>query len=160
GRTYAQLNQPEQERDTYLAVIAQRPHCWQPYWWLATWYYRRGQVEESIQAYERMVRRSPDLYRGYSSLGGLLVLHGDYDRSIDTLKLSLALRPTKAAFDNLGTAYFNSGKIAEAVGAYNQSFQFGFAEYDSWLNLGDAYYWLRDRKDQAAEAYGQAIRLG
>jgi len=72
----------------------------------------------------------------------------------------LTLKPTKVAFDNLGTAYFNSGRLSESIDAYNQSFQFGFADYQSWLNLGDAYFWLRDRQDQAAEAYSQAIRLG
>jgi len=45
-----------------------------------------------------------------------------------------------------------------SVRAYNQSFQFGFAEYDSWLNLGDAYIFLRHRQDQAADAYAQAIQ--
>ena len=160
GRMHGQLGEPEKERETYLAAIASRPHCWQPYWWLATWHFRRGQVGESIQAYEQMVRHSPDLYRGYSYLGGLLVLNGDYERAIDTLRHSLTLRPTKVAFDNLGTAYFNSGRLVEAIGAYNQSFQFGFAEYDSWLNLGDAYFWLPERRDQASAAYAQSIRLG
>jgi tetratricopeptide (TPR) repeat protein len=90
----------------------------------------------------------------------LLVLRGDYAAAIDTLRHSLKLRPTKAAFDNLGTAYFNSNRIQEAVDSYNQAFQFGLAEYDSWLNLGDAYFFLHNRPDQAAEAYGQAVRLG
>jgi hypothetical protein len=44
--------------------------------------------------------------------------------------------------------------------AYYQSFQFGEADYMSWFNLGEAYYWLRDRKDQAADTYREAVRLG
>ena len=160
GRTHGRIGEPERERDTYLATIARRPHCWQPYWWLATWHFRQGHVEEAIRAYQEMIHRAPDLYRGYESLGGLLVLHGDYSRAIDSLHHSIALRPTKIAFDNLGTAYFNTGRFADAIAAYNQSFQFGFANYGSWLNLGDAYYWLRNRQDQAAEAYAQGIRLG
>jgi tetratricopeptide (TPR) repeat protein len=160
ARTYTRIGRPEEERKTYLEVIERRPHCWQPYWWLAVWHFRQGDVDASIGAYEKMIRRAPELHKGYSSLGGLLVLHGDYARAIDTLKLSVALRPTKVAFDNLGTAYFNSGRLAEAIDAYNQSFQFGFADYRSWLNLGDAYFWLRNRQDQAAEAYTQAVRLG
>ena len=160
GRTYGRVGQSDMERDTYLAVIASRPHCWQPWWWLASWNFREGHVEESIRGFEQMIRRSPDLYKGYSSLGGLLVLHGDYDRAIDTLKHAVALRPTKAAFDNLGTAYFNSGRFKQAIDSYNQAFQFGFAGYASWMNLGDAYYWLRDRQDQARKSYAQAVQLG
>jgi tetratricopeptide (TPR) repeat protein/predicted Ser/Thr protein kinase len=160
ARTYAQLGQPEKERETYLATIAGRPHCWQPYWWLATWYYRQGRMDDAIGAYRDMIRRAPDLYRGYGSLGGILVLQGEYDRAIDTLKISIALRPSVVGFENLGTAYFNSGRLEQAIEAYNQSFQFGFADYRLWSNLGDAYYWLRGRSDQAAEAYAQAVRMG
>jgi tetratricopeptide (TPR) repeat protein len=88
------------------------------------------------------------------------VLRGDYAQAIDTLKLSLALRPTSGAFDNIATAYFNSKRLPEAIDAYNQSFQFGTAGYESWLNIGDAYFLLHDRGDQATEAYQQAVRLG
>jgi tetratricopeptide (TPR) repeat protein/tRNA A-37 threonylcarbamoyl transferase component Bud32 len=160
GATYRRVGQPEAEVATYRAEIARRPHCWQPYWWLANTYVRRGPVDEAIQAYRQMVRHSPEFYRGYSNLGGMLVLRGDYAAAIDSLRGSLELRPTKEAFDNLGTAYFNSNRIQEAVDSYNQAFQFGLAGYDTWLNLGDAYFFLHNRRDRAAEAYGQAVRLG
>ena len=35
GRTYGRLGEPEREREVYRQVIAARPHCWQPHWWLA-----------------------------------------------------------------------------------------------------------------------------
>ena len=160
ARTYTRLGQPLKERDGYLAVIQRWPHCWQPYWWLATWQFRQGNVDESIRTYQEMIRRAPLLATGYASLGGVLILRGEYSRAIETLKHSVELRPTMYAYDNLGTAYFNSGQIAQAVDAYNQAFQFGTADYVTWLNLGDAYFWLRNRKDDAAQAYSQAVRLG
>jgi len=160
ARNYTHLGQDEQERETYLSAISRRPHCWQPYWWVATWYFRHGRFDESAHAYRQMIRHAPDLYRGYASLGGILVQTGAYEPAIDTLKHSIELRPDAAAFDNLGTAYFNSGRLDDAVAAYNQAFQFGFANCISWMNLGDAYYYLRGRRDQAAGAYAQAVRLG
>ncbi len=160
SRSYARLGQRDKEKEAILAAISRRPHCWPPYWWLATWEFREGHVEQAIHAYEEMVRRAPDLHKGYASLGGVLVFQGDYDRAIVTLNHAVALYPTKIAFDNLGTAYFNSHRLDEAIDAYNQSFQFGLADYASWLNLGDAYYWLRNRQDQAMDAYRQAVRLG
>jgi eukaryotic-like serine/threonine-protein kinase len=160
GRAYGKLGRDEDEKEVYLAAIHRRPHSWQPYWWLATWGFRQGRIDEAITAYEDMVRRAPDLHKGHSGLGGLLVLKGEYKRAIESLKRSIELRPTKIAFDNLGTAYFNSGRLRDAIACYNQSFQFGFADYQSWLNLGDAYFWLRERKDLASQAYLQSIRLG
>ncbi len=160
ARTYARLGQSAQEKEVYLATIARHPHWWRPYWWLATWEYRQGNVDESIRAYEQMIQRAPDNFEGYTGLGGMLVLRGSYPQAIDTLKRSLALRPTKNAFDNLATAYFNSGRLEDAIDAYNQAFQFGTAGYESWLNLGDAYFWLPNRRAEAAGAYAQAVRLG
>jgi len=93
-------------------------------------------------------------------LGGLLVMRANYDRAIDLLERSIALHATAAAFQNLGTAAFNARRFDEAVAAYNQSFQFGFADAVGWLNLGDAYYWLRGNEQQAAETYQQGIQLG
>jgi len=159
GRIHARLGQPEREREVYLAAIAARPHNWQPHWWLATWYFRAGRIDESIAVYEKMVALAPDLHKGYSSLGGALVLHGDYERAIRVLRQAVDLRPTKVAFANLGTAYFNSRDPAQAIDAYNQSFQFGFADYEAWLNLGDAYFWSNGRQAEARDAYTQAIRL-
>jgi eukaryotic-like serine/threonine-protein kinase len=160
GRAYGLSKRPDQEKQTYLAAIAQRPHCWKPHWWLAVWEYRHGHIEESIRAYREMIRRAPRYNTGYSSLGGLLVLRGDYGPAIDTLKLSIVLRPDRVAFANLGTAYFNSGRLEQAIDAYNQALQFGFADPFLWSNLGDAYYWLRGRHDQAMEAYAQAVQMG
>jgi tetratricopeptide (TPR) repeat protein len=160
ARMHARLGRPQEERAVYLTLAARRPNTWQPWYWLGLWGFRNGDVDEAIRSFEQMIRCSPDYAEGYSTLGGMLVLRGRYAAAVDTLQRALALRPTKGALDNLGTAYFNSGRFQEAIDAYNQAFQFGTADYLSWLNLGDAYFWLRDRKDQAAGAYAQAIRLG
>ena len=160
ARNYAHLGQPERELQCYREAVEQRPLDWQPWWWLASWNFRFDHTDEAIRCYREQIRRAPLLYRGYANLGGLLVLQGHYDAAIDSLKLSLALRPTKEAFGNLGTAYFNTGRFESAADAYNQSFQFGEADYVSWLNLGDAYYFLRDRKNDANAAYTQSVRLG
>jgi tetratricopeptide (TPR) repeat protein/tRNA A-37 threonylcarbamoyl transferase component Bud32 len=156
----ADLGQAALEGNTYQTAVSARPHCWQPREWLAAWYLRQGRLDESARAYREMIRLAPDLYRGYASLGGVLVFTGAYPQAIDTLKRSIALRPNRAAFDHLGTAYFNTGRLADAVATYNQSFQSGFADYASWVNLGDAFYWLRGPRDQARQAYDQAVRLG
>jgi tetratricopeptide (TPR) repeat protein len=127
---------------------------------LAGWEFGNRHLPEAIVAYREMIRTAPDFATGYASLGGVLLLRGDYASAIDTLRIAIGLRPDATAYSNLGTAYFNSGRLTQAVEAYNQAFQFGEADYALWMNLGDAYYWLRDRPDQARDAYRQAIRLG
>jgi len=160
ARAWARTGDRERERAIYLEVARRRPHAFQPYWWLGNWHHRAGHIPDAIAAYEQMVRRAPQFHSGHFSLGGMRVLSGDYERAIQSLRQAVALMPTSAAYGNLGTAYFNSGRFDEAVEAYNQSFQFGAADAVTWLNLGDAYLWLRGRRQQADQAYRQAIRLG
>jgi serine/threonine-protein kinase len=159
GRTLVRMGRAEDERNVYLAAISRRPHCVKPWWWLASWEFRNGHIPEACAAYREMIRRSPEWFNGYSSLGGMLLFNGFYSDAIDTLRIAVELRPAYGAYSNLGTAYFNSGHAAEAVAAYNQAFQFGDVTYVVWMNLGDAYYWLSRRPDQARDAYRQAVRV-
>ncbi len=160
GRSHRLLGDPTGERAVYAAAIERRPHAFRPRWWLAQWEFQQGHVTEAIRAYEEMIRRAPNLSKGFANLGAMLVLEGEYGRAIDTLRHALALRPTATAYSNLGTAYFNTNQVNECMDTYNQALQFGEAGYPLWLNLGDAYFWLRKRPDQARDAYTQAVRLG
>jgi|CXWL01.1.fsa_nt_gi tetratricopeptide (TPR) repeat protein len=54
----------------------------------------------------------------------------------------------------------NSRRFSETIDAYNQAFQFGLADYEAWINIGDAYFFLRNRSDQSNRAYAEAVRLG
>jgi serine/threonine-protein kinase len=160
GRTWQRIGRADEERKVYEAAAAKRPHCFKPRWWIASWEYNAGHFAAATREFEDMIRLAPEFWNGYLSLGALLLLNGEYTRAIDTLKLSLTLRPNSGGYSNLGTAYFNTGRLTQAVDAYNQAFQFGDATYVMWFNLGDAYYWLRNRPDQARDAYRQALRLG
>jgi serine/threonine-protein kinase len=160
GRMWLRLGKPDEERAVYASAASLRPHCFKPYWWLASWQYRNGHIAEAIAGFREMIRRAPDYFNGYANLGGLLLFEGRYDSAIDTLRLAIRLRPDATVFSNLGTAYFNLGRLSPAVDAYNQAFQFDEAGYENWLNLGDAFYWLRGSPDQARAAYRQGVRLG
>jgi serine/threonine-protein kinase len=160
GRASQRLGDADRERRIYEAAIERRPHCFKPWWWLASWQYRNGHVDAAERCFREMIRRSPTFFNGYASLGGLLLLRGEYARAIDTLHLAVSLNPSSSAYNNLGTAYFNSGRLTDALDAYNQAFQFGDTDYVTWLNLGDAYFWLRNRPDDARGAYRQAMRVG
>ena len=157
ARTYARMGDPAKEKQAYLAIIAQHPHWWKPYWWLGACDFRQGNVRELATVLEQ----DSAFAEGASDLGRLRLARGEYSGAIQEFRRALELNPHYPDLHfNLATAYFNSGRLAEAVDAYNQSFQFGTAGYESWLNLGDAYFWLRNRRAEATDAYAQAVRLG
>lgn len=54
----------------------------------------------------------------------------DYDGAVDALKSSIAINPTRAAWNNLGAAYRATGKLPEASAAYRAALAMdpGFAD--------------------------------
>ena len=60
---------------------------------------------------------------------------------------------------NLGTILFYQGKYDRAVPAFEKAVELGANNYDNWGNLGDAYRWSSNKKNQAKPAYEHAIQL-
>ncbi|MBD3336125.1 MAG: protein kinase [Candidatus Eisenbacteria bacterium] len=161
GGFYGAQGRIADEERVYREAADARPHHWYPHWWLATRvYYRYGRLEEARQSLEDVVRLAPSLYKGYQSLGGIQVLEGDYEKAVENLERSIALHLNAEALGNLGVAYFNLREFDQCIQTFNEVFLHKFADYEDWLNLGDAYYWAPDRRGKAAAAYGEAVRLG
>ena len=72
----------------------------------------------------------------------------------------MAIRPTQASYSNLGTAYFNRGRFAEAGRTFEEAVKLAETNYEIWGNLADAYYWAPGQRALAAGAYAKAIALG
>jgi serine/threonine-protein kinase len=158
---YRLLGRVEEQERLYLAAIEERPHDWRPHWWLALRiYYRQGRLPEALATLELVVRLAPDNYRGYQSLGGLQVLDGNYEEAARNLEKSISIHPSSEALSNLGVAYFNMRDFDRCIQTFNEVFQHTYGDYEDWLNLGDAYYWAGGKRDKAAKAYDEAVRLG
>jgi serine/threonine-protein kinase len=161
GGYYRVTGRVEEQERLYLGAAEARPHHWRPHWWLGlSVYYRQGRLPEAHEALERVVRLAPDNYRGYQSLGALQVLDGDYEEAARNLERSISIHPSSEALANLGVAYFNMRDFDRCIRTFNEAFQHTYADYEDWLNLGDAYYWAGDKRDKAAKAYDEAVRLG
>ncbi|MBU1700275.1 MAG: protein kinase [Candidatus Eisenbacteria bacterium] len=161
GLFYRVLECDDEEERVYLDAARLNPNHWAPQWYLAfRIYYRRGRIEEAREAFRQVVRLAPDLYKGYQALGGMQVLDGDYGEAAENLERSIALHPNAEALGNLGVTYFNTRDFDRCIQTFNEVFQYKFAEYQDWLNLGDAYYWAPDKRAKAVAAYVEAIRLG
>lgn len=160
GAYYRVSGLREEEERLYLQLAEARPHHWYPHWWLARAYYRQGRLRETREALEQVIRLAPDLYKGYQFLGALYVLDGNYEEAARNLEISISIYPTDEALSNLGVAYFNMRDFDRCIQTFNDAFDYAFADYEDWLNLGDAYYWAPGERDKAARAYDYAVRLG
>jgi serine/threonine-protein kinase len=157
--TYQKLNRPGEAEATFRKAISLRPQYWDGYNWLGFFYWRQGQYAEAEKMFKEVVLLAPDNFRGYSNLGGIYVLQGRYPDAITVLQKSVALRSTVEAYDNLGYAYFSMRKFDEAARNFEEGLKFEKTSWLSWGNLGDAYYQVPGKRQQAMEAYQEAARL-
>ncbi|MGD9346686.1 MAG: sulfatase-like hydrolase/transferase, partial [Candidatus Aminicenantes bacterium] len=74
-----------------------------------------GRTDEAIDVYNRLIVYYPKDHRIYQSMGITYGEIGDLEKSIESLKKAIELRPTALAFFNLGVALETTGKTDEAI---------------------------------------------
>ena len=75
------------------------------------------------------------------------------------LKKSLAIKPSPGAYANLGTVYWFQGRYSDAVPLMEKAFEMEPNNYLFAGNLAEAYWWVSEYKDKAADVYRRAIEL-
>ncbi len=156
---YERLGKPVEAERTFRQAITVRPHYWASYSWLGAFYYHQARYAEAAEMFSQVVALAPDSFRGYYNLGAVYVFLGRYNDAVTTLERSVALRPTATAYSNLGTTYFAQRRFPEAARTYEEALKLDERNYTVWWNLGDAYYWMPEKRAQAAAPYQKAIAL-
>jgi tetratricopeptide (TPR) repeat protein/predicted Ser/Thr protein kinase len=159
ARSYESLNRMEEAEKAYRAAISLRPNYWAGYNRLGAFYMRHGKWEQAAKMFSQVVELVPDSFMGYSNLGAVRLQQGRFADAIPPFEHSLEIRKTGDALSNLGTAYFEMRRYADAAKAYEEAVGLSQNEYVLWGNLGDAYFWTPERKQQAPQAYNRAIAL-
>ncbi len=159
AEVYRKVNRPAEAEATYRKAIDLRPQYWAGYSWLGLFYREEGRYDDAVRMFQETVTLAPDNFRAYSNLGGMYVLQGKYPQAIDLLQRSITIRPTVEVYDNLGTAYFYMRKFDQAAASYEEGLKFDKGSWLSWGNLGDAYSQVPGKREQALNAYREAIRL-
>ena len=157
---YEHMGKLEDAERTYRRAISVRPQYWAGYSWLGVFLYRQGRYSEAADLFSKVTDLAPDNVRGYSNLGGIYVFIGRYAEAEPVLRHSLSIRPTQDAYINLGTADFYLHRFADAVEAYEEAVKLDARDRVAWGDLGDAYYWIPERREESAAAYRKAVLLG
>ncbi len=158
--SYEKLGKSSDAESTYKKIIALRPNYWAVYNWLGAFYYGQVRYSDAAGMFQKVTELAPDNFRGYSNLGGLYAAQGRYPEAIAELKRSIEIRPTQAAYANLGSAYFSLRQFAESASTFETGLKLDDQNWLLWGNLGDALYWTPGRRPDSTHAYRQAITQG
>ena len=77
-----------------------------------------GKIPEAIRFYSRLIQDYPEEYILFQYLGIASGVAGEYEKAIKNLEQAVNLHPTPTAYFNLGVAYKETGKTAEAIRAF------------------------------------------
>jgi tetratricopeptide (TPR) repeat protein len=106
----------------------------------------------------KVTQIAPDWYGTYVNIGAIYNDMGQYEKAIDPLKKSIAIRASYPGYVNLGMAHQGLRRWADAVNSYQEAIKLDPQEYVTWGNLGAALYY-GGQKDASVQPYRKAIEL-
>ena len=103
----------------YRTTIAENPDCWMARNNLGTILIGRGQLDEAMSLFRRVVEINGNDHNGHNNIGLVLVKQGKFDEAMAEYRKALKLKPNFAnAHYNLGLAFHDQGHLPEAIAEY------------------------------------------
>ena len=156
---YERLGNWEVAEAAYQKAIDVRPDYWGNHIWLASFYmFSRHEYQDAVKLYQKAVDLVPDnpLPRAY--LCGAYIFMGRYSDAVESCTRSIALKPEKAAYINLGVAYLGQREFTRAAEAFEHAVALD-PTYKPVGHLARAYSWIPERRAEATNLYLKAIGL-
>ena len=121
--------------------------------------YSQGQPQRALKQAETLVQQFPKSPVLFNIQGTVLKSLRQFDLSFAAFNKALAIKPEYAdAYNNMGNAFQEQGKLEEAVEAYNKVLAIKPDYADAYNNMGTA---LKDqgKLEEAIEAYNEALAI-
>ena len=81
-----------------------------------------GQLDQSIEAFNKAVAIEPDYAEAYYNMGNTLKARAKLEDAIEAYKKALAIRPDYTeAYNNMGNTLNEQGKLEEAIESFNKA---------------------------------------
>jgi serine/threonine protein kinase/tetratricopeptide (TPR) repeat protein len=144
GRVYAADGRIDQAFGEFLTAIRLRPGFWSNYRALGLAYYQANRYRDAISALTRLTELQPDSALGFEMLGTSYQAIGDLPHALQNYQRANSIKPSPAAWSNIGTVHYDLGQFAAAASAYRQSISLQPTEPATIQGLGNALIRLGD----------------
>jgi eukaryotic-like serine/threonine-protein kinase len=158
AKAYSRLNRLSDAESTYRQAINANPNSSYAYQNLAIFYLQQAEYSQAADYFHKAVDLAPESYVNESNLGAAWLYMGRYKEAIQAFTQSIRLRPNASGYANLGTAYYQARRFADAAQSYQAALKFGDQDPDLWGNLADAYH-FSGQEAKARDAFRKQLPL-
>jgi len=119
--------------------------------------YSAGKLDEAAQDFKRALRLEPlnaDAYYGLARVADLQ----NNPAAESAYRKAIEIRPTWVYYDDLGSLYYRTGRMPEAIAAFRKSIELAPDSIYAYSNLGAVYYAQGDLA-QAAAQFQKALEI-
>jgi serine/threonine-protein kinase len=125
---------------------------------LAHAYEHDGKITEAEKAYQQAVQAHPNSRFSYNAFGTFYRGRNQYDKALQMYEKVIQIAPDwYGTYVNVGSIYVEAGQNDKAIDPLKKSIAIR-PSYPGYVNLGAAYYGLRNFAD-AASAFEEATKL-
>jgi serine/threonine-protein kinase len=158
GRLLADSGRVDEGLQEMTRAIALRPESWSNHYTIAVAYYALARYREAVPHLRRVAELQPDYGAAYSLLGVIHHRMGELSQAVGYYEHATRLDNSAAAYSNLGTAYYDTRRYAEALAAYQKAAGINPTSAVTRRNVGDAHAQLGNAT-AASAAYEEAVQL-
>jgi serine/threonine-protein kinase len=156
---YAELDRFDEAETTYQRAIELKPDFWGGYNELGNFYFDADRFEDALPQFHKITELTPDNTMGYNNMG---VCYWYLDRVKEARTMferSIKAKPNYLAYSNLGALYYIQGRYVDSAEVLEEALEFNEKSYSVWTNLGNAYYWIPGRRDEAIEVFRRCAEM-
>jgi eukaryotic-like serine/threonine-protein kinase len=125
---------------------------------LAHAYEHDGKITEAEKAYQQAVQAHPNSRFSYNAFGTFYRSRNEYDKALQMYAKVIQIAPDwYGTYVNVGSIYVEMGQNDKAIDPLKKSIAIR-PSYPGYVNLGAAYYGLKNF-DDAASAFEEATKL-
>lgn len=140
-------------------AVELKGNYWKAHEALANLYYMTERYELSAQSYDTVSQLTPDSAHGFVSKGAAYWMAGNIQQSLTAYETSLALKPSRQAYTNLGVSYYYTNSFEKAVEMQLKALDLAPNDHRVWGRLAESYRFISGRESDSQDAYKTATTL-
>lgn len=144
---------------SFRRAVALKGNYWKAHEALGNFYARSERYQDSVNAYAEVIRLAPDMAAAHAGQGAAYWMLGDAESAKAAWDRSLALKPSRQAYTNIGLRYYYGGRFDEAAAMQQSALEFAPNDHRVWGRLAESYRFVPGKERESGNAYRRAADL-